>query len=241
MRAAGGIQRTIGGGNGPAAAYASMVVGRPGLFALFCHELVVTLAAAAVPGRAGTVWRGFLYRRLCRRVGKGVCWGRRLALRAPGRIEIGSRVCIGDDVTISAGTAESRLVLEDDVVLGAGTILNCVGGIMRIGAGARLGRDCRLGSLKGLSVGARVVFESGVCVSGAAHAVDRTDVPIIRQPVVCRGPGRIGDGVVIRAGATILDGVTVGAEAEVRAGALVNRDVPAGDVVAGVPARSGER
>jgi serine acetyltransferase len=45
------------------------------------------------------------------------------------------------------------------------------------------------------------------------------------------------DGVWIGAGATILGGVVVGQSSMIAAGAVVNRDVAAGAVVGGVPAR----
>lgn len=48
----------------------------------------------------------------------------------------------------------------------------------------------------------------------------------------------VEDGVWVGAGATILPGVTLGAGSVVAAGALVNRNVPAGAVVGGVPART---
>ena len=44
-------------------------------------------------------------------------------------------------------------------------------------------------------------------------------------------------GCRIGSGATILPGVEIGAGAVVAAGAVVTRDVPAGTLVAGVPAR----
>ncbi len=50
-------------------------------------------------------------------------------------------------------------------------------------------------------------------------------------------PVEIHDGAWIGASTTILGGVTVGAVSLVAAGSLVREDVPAGAVVAGVPAR----
>ena len=52
------------------------------------------------------------------------------------------------------------------------------------------------------------------------------------------GAVKIGNRVFIGANATILPGVTIGDDAVVGAGSVVTHDVPAGAVVAGVPARA---
>ena len=50
-------------------------------------------------------------------------------------------------------------------------------------------------------------------------------------------PVEIGSRVYIGAGATILPGVTIGDDAVIGAGSIVRRDIPAGAVAVGTPAR----
>ncbi len=51
------------------------------------------------------------------------------------------------------------------------------------------------------------------------------------------GTVKVGSGAFVGAGATIVPGITIGEGATIGAGAVVIHDVPAGAVVAGVPAR----
>jgi acetyltransferase-like isoleucine patch superfamily enzyme len=51
------------------------------------------------------------------------------------------------------------------------------------------------------------------------------------------GEIHVGERAMIGAGAVVLPGVRIGADAQVAANSLVDRDVPAGATVAGVPAR----
>lgn len=60
--------------------------------------------------------------------------------------------------------------------------------------------------------------------------------PVREQPVTSSGI-RIGRDVWVGANAGIVDGVSIGDGAVVGMGAVVTRDVPAGQIVAGAPAR----
>ncbi|MDX2177532.1 MAG: sugar O-acetyltransferase [Candidatus Sumerlaeia bacterium] len=83
-------------------------------------------------------------------------------------------------------------------------------------------------------IGRSVFLAPGVHIYTAEHPLDpaaRTSGGEMGRPVT------IGDRVWIGGGAIILPGVAIGEDAVVAAGAVVARDVPAGALVGGVPAR----
>ena len=118
-----------------------------------------------------------------------------------------------------------------------------IGTFVEIQRGAVIGADCKVQSHTFVCDG--VTVGDGVFVGhGVMFVNDKT-------PRVLNSEGRpqtgedwellpitVGDRASIGSGAVILGGVTIGAGALVGAGAVVTRDVPEGDVVAGVPARS---
>ena len=71
---------------------------------------------------------------------------------------------------------------------------------------------------------------------GGITLEDHPEQPAVRRNVYAK-PIVVGHGVWIGAGAVILPGVTIGEHAVVGAGAIVTKDVPAGVIVAGNPAR----
>ena len=105
------------------------------------------------------------------------------------------------------------LTLGDDVDLARGTLIT-TGGTVTIGDRTLIGYGARI-----LSANHRRTSQG---VFGTGHEFAAV---------------RIGSDVWIGAGATVLPGVEIGDRAVVAAGAVVTRAVPAGVLVAGVPAR----
>lgn len=134
-------------------------------------------------------------------------------------------LCLADEVSLYVNT---RLVLGDvdidpcvSLHIGARTIVNAGGYLSGEG---------------GLEIGADVLIGPHVKLLSAGHAIDEGDVIIARNRIT-RGKIVIEDGAWIGAGAVVLEGVRVGRGAVIAAGAVVRRDVPAGMVAAGIPAR----
>lgn len=74
--------------------------------------------------------------------------------------------------------------------------------------------------------------------ASVGHDVEVGDFVTIHPRAVVSGGARIADSARIGTNATILPGVKIGEGAFVGAGAVVTREVPAGQKVAGSPARS---
>lgn len=85
----------------------------------------------------------------------------------------------------------------------------------------------------GVTIGDDSLIASHVAITSLTHDAKAA---AFSQTLVTR-PVSIGRNVWIGSHAVILPGVTIGDNAVVGAGAVVTRDVPAGSVVTGVPAR----
>ncbi|MFH9475440.1 DapH/DapD/GlmU-related protein [Streptomyces anulatus] len=94
-------------------------------------------------------------------------------------------------------------------------------------------QGCTFMDKGGIRIGNGVMIAPKVSLITGGHPLP----PAERRAYLSFAPIVIEDDVWIGAAAVITQGVTVGAGAVVAAGAVVTRDVPAGTVVAGVPAR----
>lgn len=117
-----------------------------------------------------------------------------------------------------------------------------IGPFVEIQRGVRIGKNCKISShsflCEGISLGNGVFIGHGVMFTND------------RNPRACNADGSlqgngdwametttVEDGVSIGSGAILLPGIRLGRNAMIGAGAVVTRDVEAGQIVKGIPAR----
>jgi len=146
---------------------------------------------------------------------------------------IASDVKLGQRVKIFAFTNLYGCTIGDDVKIGT---------FVEIQKGARIGSRCKISSHSFICEG--VTLEDEVFIGHSVTFIND------RFPRATTGKGQLQTeadwtcvptlvkrGASIGSGSTILCGVTIGEGATVGAGSVVTKDVPAGAVVAGNPAR----
>jgi putative colanic acid biosynthesis acetyltransferase WcaF len=95
-----------------------------------------------------------------------------------------------------------------------------------------IGVNATLGAHSTITLGDHVRISKDVVIETAGLDFSGTPpYPHVSAPIV------IGEGAWIGTRAIVLGGLTIGPRAIVAAGSVVTKDVPAGAVVAGVPAR----
>ncbi len=147
--------------------------------------------------------------------------------------QIAPDVKLGQRVRIYAFTNLYGCEVGDDVRIGT---------FVEIQKGARIGNRCKISSHSFVCEG--VVLEDDVFIGHNVTFIND------RYPRATNGTGqlqteadwecvptRVKRGASIGSGATLLCGITIGERALVGAGSVVTKDVPAGAVVAGNPAR----
>ncbi|HDS1737806.1 MULTISPECIES: sugar O-acetyltransferase [Pseudomonas] len=103
-----------------------------------------------------------------------------------------------------------------------------------VGANTFINFNCVILDVLPVHIGADCQIAPSVQIYTADHPLD----PTVRRTGLESGrPVNIGNNVWIGGGAIILPGVSIGDDAVVGAGSVVTRDVPAGAVVVGNPAR----
>lgn len=130
------------------------------------------------------------------------------------------------------------IVLGDDIAINQGTIIEGgAGGSLAIGDGTTIQPGCIFAVYKGRIVLGKEVQVAPNCAFYPYNHGMSADKPMKQQPLVTRGGIRIDDDVWLGYGVVVLDGVHIGKGSIIGAGSVVNKDIPAGVIAAGVPAR----
>lgn len=169
---------------------------------------------------------GYALRRCHQGVGAATTIGAGGVVRAGATIYAG--VQVGENTMIGHNT-----LLRTDVVVGSGSQLAAN---LTVERGSRIGDEVRCSPGSHLTastvVADRVFLGAGVRTVNDKQLIWRDQDA--EQPLA---PPVFEHGCRVGSGAVLLAGITVGERALVGAGSVVTRDVPAGAVVYGVPAR----
>ncbi len=151
----------------------------------------------------------------------------------------GEFCCISDDVVLGRDVRIYNFVNLYGCEIGDETR---IGSFVEIQKGARIGRRCKISShsfiCEGVTIEDEVFIGHGVVfINDIYPRATRPDGRLQTAEDWTVVPTVVRRGASVGSGATILAGVEIGERAIVGAGAVVTRDVPAGAIVAGVPAR----
>jgi acetyltransferase-like isoleucine patch superfamily enzyme len=158
-----------------------------------------------------------------------------LKLRFRGRLKTDGFAFVCPGVTLEIGK-DAVVHLGRWSWIGHGTKIRAHEGEVHIGAKSVLGQECTISAFQHVSIGRECIVADRVMLIDFDHGVVEVERPIREQGIYKRDV-RVGHNVWIGYGASFLRGVTVGDNAVVGTYTVVNKDVAANAVVAGVPVR----
>jgi acetyltransferase-like isoleucine patch superfamily enzyme len=156
------------------------------------------------------------------RAGKNAYIYRPRRIDGPQFIEIGDRSTVDRFGWLSALGSyvdtkyEPRIVIGDDV---------------------HIGRYVCLTSISGIVIESGCLISEHVYISDHSHGTEPGKGLIVEQPLVSKGPVRIGENTFIGYRVCVLPGVALGRHCVVGAGSVVTRSFPDFSIIAGCPAR----
>lgn len=205
----------------------------------YVKQELVTSLFAWWPSLIGVAARSVAYRLILHADGLPAI-EQSVRLRFAENVRLGRGVFLDHGVYLHA--CPNGIEVGDDTLVMHGSILHVYNFRDLPRAGIRIGKRCIVGEQTvirgqgGVTIGDDVLIAPQVQILAVDHVVKSSRVPIMRQGLSTRGIV-IEDGVWLGAGVVVTDGVRIGRNAVIGAGAVVTKDIPAGVVALGVPAR----
>lgn len=181
-----------------------------------------------MPGALGYAARKTLFPGLFAEVGRGVNFGRNLALRCPGRIVLGDNVAIDDNCTLDARgtTAKGDFRIGSGTLIARDVIMVVKQNRLIIGAQCSIGSQTTLSAVSGIEIGDHAIIAGQCYFGGGRYRTELGAGPMVTQGLTTKGPVVLESDVWVGAGVRVIDGVHVGQGAILGAGAVVTSDVP---------------
>lgn len=169
----------------------------------------------------------------------GLFLGPRVKFISAYRLKLGRAVSLGSDSYIECH-AHAGVLIGNASTLRERAWIQCRSGLNEPGHGLIIGKNVYIGPGAIIGVGGAVLIDDG-CQIGSGLTISAESHVIANGSFVTgatsRKGVRLGKECWLGNNVTILDGVTLGDRCVVGAGAVVTRDIPAGRVASGVPAR----
>lgn len=106
---------------------------------------------------------------------------------------------------------------------------------IHIGASTYVNRNTFIDASLSIKIGEKCGIGPNCYITDHDHGTE-ANLPPLEQPLISR-PTQLCDRVWLGANVTVLKGITIGEDAVIGAGSVVTKDIPAGAVAVGVPAK----
>lgn len=207
----------------------------------YASDIPTSYLLGTVFNRGFMMIRGSLRKVRFQESGRVFFCGKRVKIKCPGKMVIGSGVSFKDGVSIDALSTDG-VKIGNNVAIGENSIIMCSGSISEIGKGLKIGdntgiaNNCFFGAAGGIEIGSDVAMGQNVRFHAENHEFSDPDKLIKEQGVNHKGI-KVGNNCWIGAGTVFLDGAEIGDGCVVGANTVINRKFKDNVIIVGVPGR----